>query len=71
MWRGIAFAGYDYGLHANAGATAAKLGHFGGLEMFARHYKGVATKAEAEKYFAILPEKRKGKIIAMPRAATA
>jgi hypothetical protein len=65
------FASYDYALNANAAATAAKLGHFGGLEMFARHYKGIATRKDAEAYFGIVPEARAGNVIPMPRAATA
>jgi integrase len=52
------FAAYDYAHYQNANATAAKLGHFGGLEMFARHYKGVTTKKAAEAFFAITPSKR-------------
>lgn len=63
------FASYDYALHADAAATAAKLGHFGGLDMFARHYKGVATKREAEAFFAIKPGERKGEVIPFAAAA--
>lgn len=62
------FATFDYALHQNAAATAAKLGHFGSLDMFARHYKGVATRREAEAFFAIRPRASANNIIQLAEA---
>ncbi len=48
-----AFCTYHFALHANENLTAAQAGN--SPAMIHAHYKGLATKAEAEKWFAVLP----------------
>ena len=49
------FATYHLGLHQNAPQTAHELGHTA-PDMLYRHYRNLATKAEATKYFLIAPK---------------
>ena len=52
------FATYHYALHRNRDALEAAMGHVeGGSAVLEKHYKGLERKAEAERYFGILPEK--------------
>jgi integrase len=48
-----AFCTYHFALHANENLTAAQAGN--SPTMIHAHYKGLATKAEAEKWFAVTP----------------
>jgi integrase len=49
------FVSYHYALHADEGLTAKNAGN--SPSMVHKHYKGLATKAEAEKWFNVLPPK--------------
>jgi integrase len=49
------FCSYHFALHANENQTAAQAGH--SPAMVHQHYKGLATKAEGEKWFNVQPEK--------------
>lgn len=53
------FASYGYH-YLGAERTVEILGHVGGFGVFAKHYKGLADAANAEKYFAICPQKKAG-----------
>jgi hypothetical protein len=48
-----AFCTYHFALHANENLTAAQAGN--SPAMIHAHYKGLATKADAEKWFAVKP----------------
>lgn len=48
-----AFCTYHFALHANENLTAQQAGN--SPAMIHAHYKGLATKAEAEKWFAVMP----------------
>ena len=50
-----AFCTYHFALHSNENLTAAQAGN--SPAMIHAHYKGLATKADAEKWFAVLPPK--------------
>jgi integrase len=50
-----AFCTYHFALHANENLTAQQAGN--SPAMIHGHYKGLATKAEAEKWFAVCPPK--------------
>ena len=50
-----AFCTYHYALHANENLTAQQAGN--SPAMIHQHYKGLATKADAEKWFAVMPPK--------------
>jgi integrase len=50
-----AFCTYHFALHANENLTAAQAGH--SPAMIHAHYKGLATKAEAESWFNVRPPK--------------
>lgn len=49
------FATYALALTSDAARVALWLGHEGNTTMLHRHYRGLATKADAERYFAIRP----------------
>jgi integrase len=49
------FATYAMGLNNNPGQVAVWLGHNGNPTMLYRHYRGLTTKAEADKFFALRP----------------
>lgn len=49
------FATYAVALTNNPGQVAMWLGHNGNPTMLYRHYRGLTTKAEAEKFFALRP----------------
>lgn len=48
------FASYHVALHSDAGKTAILMQHTNQVMLY-KHYKGVAAKADAEKFFAITP----------------
>ncbi len=50
-----AFCTYHYALHANENLTSQQAGN--SPAMIHQHYKGLATKTEAEKWFAVMPPK--------------
>ena len=55
-------------LHQNENVTASQAGNT--PAMLHTHYKGLATKAEAEKWFAVMPPKNASNVITLPAAAT-
>ena len=59
-----AFVTFHYALHANEILTAAQAGN--SPAMVHQHYKGLATKADAEKWFAVFPPKPAENVIPMP-----
>jgi integrase len=58
------FCSYHFVAHANENQTAQQAGN--SPAMIHAHYKGLATKAEAEKWFAVEPSKPAGNVIPMP-----
>ena len=64
-----AFCTYHLSLHANENLTAAEAGNSPG--MIQAHYKGLATKAEAEKWFNMLPPQSAKNVIPLPLAKNA
>jgi hypothetical protein len=50
-----AFCTYHFAAHANENSTAQQAGN--SPAMIHAHYKGLATKAEAEKWFQVAPKK--------------
>ena len=56
------FATMHMATHSNAAATATVLGHTGDATILYKHYRGLATKADARRYWKIRP-KQEGKII--------
>ena len=53
------FASAHYAQHGDAAKLAAILGHTGGHDVLFRHYRGLMTKAEARRFFAIRANFRK------------
>ena len=53
-----AFCSFHYALHANESLTAQQAGN--SPQMIHAHYKGLATKAEAVKWFAVKPKRTAG-----------
>lgn len=49
------FASAHYALHGDAAKLAAMLGHTGGHDVLFRHYRGLMTKADGKRFFAIRP----------------
>jgi integrase len=60
------FCSFHFVLHGNENLTAAQAGN--SPAMVHQHYKGLATKTEAEKWFAVAP-KAKANVIPLPAAA--
>ena len=56
------FATMHMATHSNAAATATVLGHTGDATILYKHYRGLATQADARRYWKIRP-KQEGKII--------
>lgn len=50
------FATYAVAATSNPGQVSLWLGHNGSPTMLYRHYRGLATKADAEKFFALAPQ---------------
>ena len=63
-----AFCSFHFALHSNENLTAAQAGN--SPAMIHAHYKGLATKAEAEKWFAVAPSKSIANVIPLPVAAS-
>jgi integrase len=63
------FCSFHFVLHGNENLTAAQAGN--SPAMVHQHYKGLATKAEAEKWFAVEPSKSVGNVIPLRDAANA
>lgn len=59
------FCTYHFGLHSNENLTAAQAGN--SPAMVHGHYRGLATKAEAEKWFSVAPAKAEN-VIALKSA---
>ena len=64
-----AFCTYHFALHSNENLTAAQAGN--SPAMIHAHYKGLATRAEAEKWFNVRPSKKAQNIIALPQKGIA
>jgi hypothetical protein len=62
-----AFCTYHFAADANENQTAQQAGN--SPAMIHAHYKGLATKAEARKWFAVKPKKSVGNVIQLPAAA--
>lgn len=60
------FCSFHFALHANENLTAQQAGN--SPAMIHAHYKGLATKAEAEKWFAVKPKKSAKNVIQLPSA---
>lgn len=50
------FGSYHYAMHGDAIKTAREMGHKQGDEVLFAHYRSLVTKAEAEKYFRLVPD---------------
>jgi integrase len=61
-----AFCTYHFAAHANENQTAAQAGN--SPAMIHQHYKGLATKADAEKWFNVLPSDAAKNIIPLEKA---
>jgi integrase len=59
-----AFCTYHFALHANESLTAKEAGN--SPQMIHAHYKGLATAAEATKWFAMNPPKSRKNVITLP-----
>lgn len=57
------FGSYHYSLHGNPLETSRLLGHKASDQVLFDHYRALATKAQAEAYFLILPPTRDSKVI--------
>ena len=64
-----AFCSYHFAAHANESLTAQQAGN--SPTMIHAHYKGLATKAEAEKWFNVRPAKAAGNVVPFPKQAGA
>jgi hypothetical protein len=62
-----AFVTYHFALHSNENLTAALAGN--SPRMIHAHYRGLATRAEAEKWFMVKPEAA-ANIVALERRAS-
>jgi integrase len=62
------FATFHLLAFRHAGETALQLGHGGSPEMLHRHYKGMATEAEALAFWSIHPAEAPGNVVAMQAA---
>ncbi|MGB7769839.1 MAG: site-specific integrase [Verrucomicrobiia bacterium] len=64
-----AFCTYHFALHANENLTAAQGGN--SPAMIHAHYKGLATKKEAEQWFNVRPAKSAANVVPFPKQAGA
>ncbi len=62
-----AFCTFHFALHSNENLTAAQAGN--SPAMIHQHYKGLATKAEAEKWFSVKPSEAARNVIPLPAAS--
>jgi integrase len=63
------FVSFHYALHGNENLTAAQVGS--SPQMLHAHYKGLATKKEAKKWFAVKPSKSEQNMIVLPQKGIA
>ena len=49
------FATYHIAMWQDANKTAYALGHTSGVDVLYQHYRGLATKAEAERFWGLRP----------------
>jgi len=63
-----AFCSFHYALHANESLTAQQAGN--SPQMVHAHYKGLATRAEAQKWFAVKPARSAANVIQLSAKAT-
>lgn len=49
------FASFFYAKHQDVGRLQAQMGHTGDAAVLFNHYRGLATKAEADRYWAVAP----------------
>lgn len=64
-----AFCTYHFAMHANENLTAQQAGN--SPAMIHAHYKGLATKKEAEAWFAVKPAKAAANIVVLPQKGSA
>lgn len=57
------FGSYHYALHGNPLETSRQLGHKASDQVLFDHYRALATKAQAEAYFAITPPPSAAKVL--------
>ena len=57
------FGSYFYALTSDASKTAAMLGHKSSDQMLFDHYRSLARKSDAEKYFSIMPADEEHKVV--------
>lgn len=60
------FATMHMATFQDAGKTAVILGHVNGADVLYKHYRGLATKKEADQYWKIKPAKQDRKLIQFP-----
>ena len=65
------FATMHFAQYGDAGKTAGILGHVGDAGILYKHYRGLATKAEARRYFAIRPASGSAVLVGNFKRATA
>lgn len=63
------FASYHFAAHLNAPQTAAELGHRGDTDQLFEHYRALATRADAEKFWVIMPKAAPGRNVVKFKAA--
>jgi integrase len=63
------FCTYHFALHANENLTAQQAGN--SPAMIHAHYKGLATRVEAEKWFSVCPSKAAVNVVPFPKQAGA
>jgi integrase len=51
------FATYHLAMYQDAGKTSFELGHSKGSAVLYRHYAGLASKADAERFWSLMPQK--------------
>jgi hypothetical protein len=64
-----AFITFHFAMHTNENLTAAEAGN--SPQMLHQHYRALATRAEAEKWFAVKPSKSAKNVIRLDSAANA
>lgn len=57
------FGSYHYALHGNSLETSRQMGHKASDQVLFDHYRALATKSQAQAYFAIVPKAEGGKMI--------
>ncbi len=62
-----AYCSFHYALHANESLTAQQAGN--SPQMIHAHYKGLATRADAQKWFAVKPARSAANVIQLTTAA--